>query len=130
MADTVNTQVIRDGGRRYVVHLTNESDGTGESAVSKIDISGINTPDGSTPTYTVVERVDGVVVGSGRVVLEWDHTTNDEIAVCAGSFFHDWSESGGLVDPQSSGGTGDIVLTTSGFASGDGYDITITLRAK
>lgn len=130
MADTVNTQVIRDGGRRYVVHLTNESDGTGESDVTKVDISTITIPSGTTPTYTVVEEIFGNVVGTGRVVLEWDHTANDEIAVLSGNFYLNWAEQGGMVDPKSAGGTGDILLTTNGFASGDGYDITIVLRAK
>jgi hypothetical protein len=35
-----------------------------------------------------------------------------------------------LVDPKSSGGTGSVMLTTVGFASGSGYDLTIRLRKK
>jgi hypothetical protein len=131
MADTVNTQVIHSGSRRYAVHLTNESDGTGESAVTKIDISTLIGPDGTAPSYTVVEEVRYNVVGFNYVVLEWAHTTNDEIAVCGtGADYMDFTGLGGLVDPKSTGGTGDIVLTTDGGGDGSGYDITIVLRLK
>ena len=38
MADTVTTQTISDtSGVKYVVKLTNVSDGSGESLVNKID---------------------------------------------------------------------------------------------
>ena len=131
MADTVDSNVVHSGSRRYAIHLTNESDGTGESGVTKIDISTLIGPDGTAPTYTVVEEVRYNVVGFNYVVLEWAHTTNDEIAVCGtGADYMDFTGLGGLVDPKSTGGTGDIVLTTDGGGDGSGYDITIVLRLK
>ena len=40
MADTVTTQTITDtSGIKYVVKLTNLSDGTGETLVNKVDAS-------------------------------------------------------------------------------------------
>ena len=39
MADTVATQTILDGDRLVIQKFTNISDGTGESAVTKIDVS-------------------------------------------------------------------------------------------
>jgi len=50
MADTVNTSVLRNVGRHYSVHLTNECDGTGESAVAKVDISTLTNASGTTAT--------------------------------------------------------------------------------
>lgn len=130
MADAVNVQVVRQNGRRYVVHLTSVSDGTGESNVVKVDISTLKLVDGVTvPTYTAIEYIE-YSVSAGYVLLEWDHTTDDEIAVLSGQGSMDWTPYGGLVDPRSTGGTGDILLSTSGFASGDTYDITIQLRLK
>lgn len=129
MADTVNTSTLRSKGRRHVLHLTNESDGTGESAVTKLDISTQTTVDGAVATYSVVEFIE-YSVPSGYVVLEWAHTANDEIAVLAGNGVIDFTPYGGKVDPKSTGGTGDIVLTTDGFSDGDAYDITIQLRLK
>ena len=42
MADAVTTQVLQDGERQYIAKFTNISDGTGESKVTKIDVSTLN----------------------------------------------------------------------------------------
>ena len=50
MADTVTTQTISDtSGIKYVVKMTNVSDGTGETLVTKVDASALTfmTEDGS-----------------------------------------------------------------------------------
>ena len=56
MADTVTTQTISDtSGIKYVVKMTNVSDGTGETLVTKVDASALTfmTEDGSrTVSYT------------------------------------------------------------------------------
>jgi hypothetical protein len=130
MADTVDTKVVFSGRKRYVVHLTNVSDGTGESGVAKVDISAL-TGFGFTPTYTVVDMIEANVQGFTSVRLFWDHTTDDEIAVLGtGPNLIDWNAVGGNVDPKSTGGTGDILLTTAGAVSGATYDITLYLRPK
>lgn len=128
MADTVDTKVVFSSQNRYVVRLLNLSDGTGESAVVKVDISTLTGPDGTPPTRTVVEKIEYDISGM-TIRLYWDHTTDDEIAVLGGSGFLDWSESGGLVD-NGTGDTGDILLTTNGHAAGDTYNITLWLRLK
>lgn len=136
MADTVDTKVIFNGGRYYVVHLQNQSDGTGESDVTKVDISTlltspqINYPGGRVCTYTAIDRIEHSIAGFNYVLLKWDHTTDDEIATLAGPGVKDWSVEGGNVDPRTAGGTGDILLTTNGGAAGAAYDITIWLRTK
>ena len=42
MADTVTSQTIEDGPRTAIFAFTNVSDGTGESAVTKIDVSSLS----------------------------------------------------------------------------------------
>ena len=130
MADTVDVKVLRSNTNRYVQHLTNESDGTGESAVVKLDISTLSLPDGTTPVTASVESIEYSVSGFNYVVLEWDATTNDEIAVLTGSGYIDWLDVGGAHDPQSTGSTGDVVLTTDGAIDGASYDITIRYKLK
>ena len=39
MVDAVSSQVLQDGERQYIAKFTNISDGTGESKVTKIDVS-------------------------------------------------------------------------------------------
>lgn len=131
MTDVVDNTVVHNG-RRYVTHHTNVSDNTGESAVTKVDISGLTIfPSATVPTYTIVDRIEYNIQGFTSVRLFWDHTTDDEIAVLpTGSGVLDWSTVGGKVDPRTSGDTGDIKLTTAGSASGNTYDITLYLRLK
>lgn len=129
MADAVDSKVIQNGNRYYVLHIQNNSDGTGESGVTKVDISTLNAPNGSPCTYTSIESISGEVWG-GEVQLLWDHTTDDEIALCSGFVNFDWSWEGGNVDPRSAGDTGDIKLTTNGFTATSGYDLTIRLKKK
>lgn len=130
MSDTVNVQVVHDGQRRYSVHLTNESDGTGEGGVTKVDISGLTDGAGKVATSSTIDLIEYSVWGFNYVVLEWEHTTPDEIAVLQGQSVIDWYAQGGKTDPGSTGLTGDILLTTDGGNDGAGYDITIHMRPK
>lgn len=142
MADTVTTRVLRNDGQsnKYVVHLTNVSDGVGEAAVVKVDISTLAVRDGiaggptKVCTYTAIEKIEYNVNGM-TVTLAWDHTADDTIAVLgaaagAVSGCLSFEKEGGLVDPKSAGGTGDIVLTTTGQALGDTYDIKLYVKLK
>jgi len=131
MADTVDVKSIASGTRKHVLHLTNISDGTGEAAVTKLDISTLIGPDGTPPIRTVIEEIQWSIQGFASVRLHWDHDVDDEIAVlAAGSGYFNFIGAGGFVDPATVGGTGDILLTTSGLAVGNTYDITISLRLK
>lgn len=130
MADTVDTLVVANTKQRYVVRLTNRSDGTGESGVVKVDKSTLTGLLGAEPSKLVVEKIQYDVAGM-QVRLDWDHTTDDEIVTLGpGSGVMNWRQAGGLIDPGSAGGTGDILLTTNGQAAGDSYDITLHLRKK
>lgn len=133
MADTVDTLTIRNAVRlngKLVQRFTNESDGTGESGVTKVDISTFTCPNGSAATKSVVYRIDYQVNGFNYVVLRWDHTADDEIAVLSGNGIFDLTKQGGRVDPASAGGTGDILLTTDGAVDGASYDITLYMKLK
>jgi hypothetical protein len=130
MADTVDSLVVFSGRRRYSARFTNVSDGTGESGVVKIDKSTLVGPDGTEPGRLVIEELVWNIQGFTSVRLFWDHTTDDEIDVLSGGGSRDYTELGGLVDPASAGGTGDILFTTAGAVSGATYDITVVLRLK
>jgi hypothetical protein len=86
MADTVRTLTVRNAvalNGWLVVNCTSESDGTGESAVAKIDISTFTCRNGSAATYSIVHRIEYNVTGMS-VRLHWDHTTDDTIAELSG----------------------------------------------
>ncbi len=128
MADAVSNKTIFSGNIRHVVHLTNLSDGTGESGVVKVDKSALVSLNGSEPNDLVVEKIEGTVSGMS-VTLAWDHTADVTIAVLGDNHDFCWKKSGGLVD-TGTGGTGDIILTTNGHTAGDSYDITLHLRLR
>jgi hypothetical protein len=128
MADTVTATTVFDGSRKLVRHLTNLSDGTGESAVVKVDKSAFVGPNGLEPSQFAVEKIS-YDVSSMRVYLSFDRTSDVPIAVLQGQGCIDFTDIGGLHD-TGTGDTGDILLTTAGHASGDGYDITLHLRKK
>lgn len=140
MADTVTTEVISNDRRYYVVQLTGISDGTGETAVHKIAIASLAAPhnpeDGTTlaTTLTAIDKIEYAVSNNyGWIKLEWDHTTPAMIAVLPGGTHQCWDyrKQGGLVDPQTAGGTGDIILTTSATPTAKAaYNIIIWLRKK
>lgn len=131
MADTVDVKVLRNRFGRYVVHLTNISDSTGESGVVKVDVSALTNGAGAVATYTNIQRIEYNVQGFTSVRLHWDAATDDEIAVLpTGSGVMDWTPEGGNVDPISGTPVGDIKLTTAGAAAGNTYDITIWLKLK
>lgn len=130
MADAVTTTTLFEGQQRLVVRLTNRSDGTGESNVTKVDKSTFTGLNGLEPTSLVVEGIAGDSSGM-QVRLYCDRTTPVEIATLGGVgiYKRDYRSIGGL-STAGSGGTGDILLSTTGHSAGDSYDITLYLRKK
>lgn len=123
MADAVRTIVTLNTGKYYAVNLTSISDGTGENGVIKVDKSAIVASNGSEPIALDILSCWGVAFGCSHIKLEWDHSTDDLALALSGSFFFDYTHVGGLRDPRSAGGTGDILLTTSGMTANGGYTI-------
>lgn len=128
MADAVASQTLFDSNAaegKAVLKFTNLSDGTGESAVKKVDIDTLN----GAPTRCKIERIQFATVGMA-VRLLWDATADVTIidlpADAAGEF--DFREFGGLRNNAGSGITGDIMLTTTGHSSGDAYTVILHLR--
>ena len=131
MADTITTNIVRSGSRTYAVHLQNASDGTGESAVTKVDISGLVGPDGSAPTAITLLEVEYDIQGFSSVQLFWEHTVNDEMVTLGkGQNIKDWNALGGLHDPKSAGSTGDVLLTTVGASATATYDMTLVFKLE
>lgn len=128
MADVVTTTTLQNNPKHLTVHLTSKSDGTGESAVAKVDKSTFTGPNGLEPTDFVLEEVH-YDVSSMRVELYLDRTTAQTLVILQGQGHLDFKAEGGLLK-ASTGLTGDVLLTTTNHSSGDGYDITIKLRKK
>ena len=132
MADTVTSRVLfsATNARKYCVHLTGISDGTGESNVVKVDRSTLTTPDGTAPSKIKISTIRWNTQGYQYIKLSWDHTADDTAMVLNGNGYECFDAYGHLVDPNTSvdavtGAIGDLLLTSVGAASGSSYDITI-----
>lgn len=128
MADTVTSQTIANGPRNLIMKFTNESDGTGESGVTKVDATS--------STFAVNGTVPGIhlkvariiyAVNNGAVRLLWDATTDTDMVILSGFGTMDYTFEGGLPNPNNTGATGSILFTTVGFVSGSSYTITLEM---
>ena len=70
MADAVSTQTIQDGPKTAIFKFNNVSDGTGESAVTKIDVSAL-TPSitGASCSSVVIQKIYYQTIGMGVKIL-------------------------------------------------------------
>ena len=128
MADAVTSQTIADGAKYAIMKFTNISDGTGESAVTKVDVSALESTGGLTCTGVSIEKIWWQCIGM-KVSILWDAST-DVIAMQLGenqSGQHDYSSFGGITNNASSP-TGDVNFTTVGHSSADTYTIILKLR--
>ena len=122
MADAVTTTTVIDGAKTAVIYCTNTSDNSGESAVTKVDVSALSSlQDGTACTGVRIQKIIFSNVGMGVKIL-WDATTD----VIAAQLPADYSDISGLPNVAASGGkTGDIQFTTVGHSSGDTYSVVI-----
>ena len=131
MVDLVTTQTIQDGAKVAILKFTNVSDGTGESAVVKVDVSSLGSDPltGKACTGVVVSRIQFVTYKMD-VKIEFDATTNTLIAYLPENYSDDldYRDFSGIPNNAGGGKTGDIVFTTTGAASGDAYSIVMTLN--
>ena len=133
MADAVASQIIVDGPSFVAIKLTNISDGTGESAVTKVDVSALEADSrtGLSCTDVNIERIWWQCIGM-KVRILFDADT-DVMAIELGenqSGNNDYSIFGGLTNNAGTGKTGDVKFTTVGASSGDTYTVILYLRKK
>ena len=129
MADAVTSQTIQDGERNCIMKFTNVSDGTGESAVAKVDVSALTSNSAGVSCSEVrVLRVSHAIVGMS-VQLFLNATSNVLLMELAESSngHMDFADFGGLPNNAGSGKNGDILFTTKGHSSGDTYSITLEM---
>ncbi len=113
MADTVTSQTIQDGERKAVLKFTNISDGSGESAVTKIDVSALAANSaGAACTEVAIAKIWWQCVGMGVELLN-DATTDTLIIGLSpdSNGFHDYSPFSGIPNDAGSGKTGDVKFT-------------------
>lgn len=123
MADVVTSQKIVDGERNVIMKFTNISDGTGESAVLKVDVSAL-APDsfGAVCTSVIINKIYVSTHGM-EVRMFWDASTDVPFFLSPPGAMQtvDFSSFTGITNNGGSGVTGDIMFSTADASSGDTY---------
>jgi len=130
MADTVTTQTIADtSGVKYVIKLTNISDGSGEILIKKIDASETTfmSEDGARAIARVYYSINASDNKSG-VELVWDGVTNATALFLSGQGVMDFRTDGNSFKNNAITPTGDVLLSTKNFANGDNYSLIVEFR--
>lgn len=131
MADAVATQTIQEDGKTAIFRFTNVSDGTGESAVNKIDVSGLNSDPmtGKACTSVTIQCIWYSTVGMGvkiffdatTDVLAWELRADDARTM-------DFTDFTGIPNNAGSGKTGDILFSTTSATNGDVYNVVMKVK--
>jgi hypothetical protein len=129
MADTVKVVTIYDGPQYCKIHMTNKSDGTGESLVVKVDPAAL----AGAPQEVAISKI-AYGTTNMSVELYWDATTPELIMPIPPNYsgeleFMNYGMPG-LTNWAGTGKTGKIKLTTKGAAAGTTYALTLWLRKK
>ena len=129
MADAVATQTLFDGERMAIMKFTNISDGTGETKVTKVDVSTLT-------SSAFGKACDGVTIVKihafthGLIVdMFWDATTDVLITSIPqnNNYVSDYESFGGLWNNAGAGKNGDIQFSTHDASAGDRYTIVLEM---
>jgi hypothetical protein len=129
MADAVTSQTLLDGERLAIMKFTNISDGTGESAVTKVNVSTLAYSDsGKACTGVSVSKITAVCHGM-EVRMYWDANTDVPffLSNVNSNYTNDFSSFGGITNNASTGKNGNIVFSTSDASSGDTYTVVLEM---
>jgi len=129
MADAVTSQTLLDGERLAIMKFTNISDGTGESAVTKVNVSTLTSSNsGKACTGVSVSKITAICHGM-EVRMYWD--ANTDVPFFLGNvnsnYTNDFSSFGGITNNSSTGKNGNIVFSTADASSGDTYTVVLEM---
>jgi len=123
MADSVTSQTLIDGERTVIMKFTNISDGTGESAALKVDVSAL-TPSASGAACDRVTVTKIYISNHGMEVrMYWDASTDVPFFLSSPTATQtlDFTGFGGITNNGGTGVNGNIVFSTADASAGDTY---------
>jgi hypothetical protein len=129
MADAVTSQTLMDGERLAVMKFTNISDGTGETAVTKVTVSALNPNSwGKACTGVTVTKIMSVCHGM-EVRMYWDASTDVPffLSTVNTNYENDFSSFGGIANNAGTGKNGNIVFSTADQTNGDTYTVVLEM---
>lgn len=129
MADAVTSQTLMDGERLAIMKFTNISDGTGETAVTKVTVSSLAASgSGKACTGVIVNKITSVCHGM-EVRMYWDATTDVPffLSTVNTNYENDFSKIGGITNNSGAGKNGNILFSISDATAGDTYTVVLEM---
>ena len=133
MANTIDNLVLQNDGVFYRHRYLCLSDGTAMTDVIMVDKSTL-VAHATKLEPDALDLVECQIQAWGTVnsiLLEWDHTTDDEIIAFGlqpvNIQLNNW---GPIADPMTAGATGDVVITSNGLSANAGFMILATWRLR
>ena len=122
----VDSQSLVDDVKNHVVKIDKKfTNTTNESATSVIDVSGLLANiDGDACSAVKITKINAIISGV-TVELLWDATTDVSCLKMHTDGTFDFKDFGGITNDSGAGKTGDVLLTTTGAASGDFFTLII-----
>ena len=129
MADAVTSQTLMDGERVAIMKFTNISDGTGETAVTKVNVANLaRNGAGLACTGVIVNKISSVCHGL-EVRMYWDATTDVPffLSTINTNYENDFSNIGGITNNSGAGKNGNILFSTADQSLGDTYTVVLEM---
>jgi hypothetical protein len=129
MADAVATQTLFDGERMAIMKFTNISDGTGETKVTKVDVSTLTPNAFNRPCDGVtIVKIHAFTRGL-ELEMFWDATTDVLVTAIPQNTMYsmDFTQFGGLWNDAGAGKNGDVQFSTVAASAGDTYTIILEM---
>ena len=125
MVDTVATETLLDGERLVIQKFTNNSDGTGETAVAKVIVANLAPNSfGKACTGVKINKIWANTHGM-EVRFVWGADTNLFCWMIPQNttYAMDFDSFGGLPNNAGAGKTGNLLFSTADASAGDMYTI-------
>lgn len=132
MANTVVITHLKGPGANmngeHVMHVHLISDGSNQTNTVIFDNNDAGYGINNVNAGTILE-VRGGGKCSGAIRLSWDQGTDFKaLSYNVQDGHRCFRDIGGIQNPAGSGAVGDVLLTTTGLASGDEFDLMVTVK--
>jgi hypothetical protein len=119
MANSVTTQILEEGPRNVIVKIAGVLDTSDYALNTAIDMDNINQGGlGPIPAQVRIDHIDYSISDQLEVQLWWDADSDVIILPLAGRGRMSFWNFGGLTNNAGTGKTGNILIKTTGWASG------------
>ncbi len=121
--------IQREGGNLFTYNVRGIFSSSDETDTIIVDLSAKTGPLGAAPSRIKLDEIWWSINGFSGISLSFDRDTDIIVDYFSGQGYMDFKPYGGKID-TGSGGTGDLLLSTTGGVAGGNYSFIISGRFK